>query len=329
MNAAPELPAVAVVIPTHDRATLLREAVDSVLAQTLPRWELVIVDDGSTDETPALLAGVHDPRIRSTRLDVSAERSAARNLGMRMAGAPFVLFLDDDDHLLPSALARLVRALERHTDAVAAVGGRVMFRSDGTRRRARHPRIDRVRSVRTDVFFDWVGFPSQTLFRRDMITRLGGWNEHLTRGEDRELWMRIAGRGPVAFVAEPVAEWRMRDATNAPDAESPAARRTRLLAARAATVRSLGTDERSATLLRASTRWVDGMNAYEAGRYREARSAFAAALRAAPQAVTSPLVGAHTRGMAARAFVGGAMGARTTAWARRALGTEARSRSAR
>jgi glycosyltransferase involved in cell wall biosynthesis len=97
---------VSVIVPTHNRAGLLEQAIDSVLAQTFASFELIVVDDGSTDHTSALLSG-YAGRIRIKR-QINQGVSAARNLGMAAAAGEFIALLDSDDYWLPAKLARQV-----------------------------------------------------------------------------------------------------------------------------------------------------------------------------------------------------------------------------
>jgi len=90
-------PRCSVILPTYNRLRTLPRAVESVLAQDMPEFELIIVDDASTDGTRAWLAGLRDPRIRTARLDHNGGPSAARNAGIAMALAPALAFLDSDD----------------------------------------------------------------------------------------------------------------------------------------------------------------------------------------------------------------------------------------
>jgi glycosyltransferase involved in cell wall biosynthesis len=99
-------PDVSVVIPTRDRLAYLKEAVASVRAQTFGRWELLIVDDASEDETPDWLGSLEDPHIRVIRLDQHVHRAAARNRGLDLAAGEYVIFLDDDDRFRPRTLER-------------------------------------------------------------------------------------------------------------------------------------------------------------------------------------------------------------------------------
>lgn len=111
-------PIVSVVLPTYNRAGTVGRAVRSVLAQTFPGWELLVVDDGSTDETAALFQPYADPRILYIRREQNHGVAAARQLGLTLARAPYVTFLDSDDEYHPEKLAAQVRALRQPGEAV-------------------------------------------------------------------------------------------------------------------------------------------------------------------------------------------------------------------
>src|ERR1041384_7078965 len=97
-------PLVSVVIPTFNRARYLREAIDSVLNQTYPYWELIIVDDGSTDETQSTLETLADARVHVLRRPHEGNVARARNVGLEQAQGRYVAFLDSDDRWMPSKL---------------------------------------------------------------------------------------------------------------------------------------------------------------------------------------------------------------------------------
>ena len=121
-------PLVSVVITTRNRLPLLKDAVASVMTQTLPRCEAVVVDDASTDGTAGWLMAEQAERFRAIILEKNVERGAARNLGFRQSRAPFVLFLDDDDLLRRRALATLYGSLVQEPKAIAVAGGNRLFR---------------------------------------------------------------------------------------------------------------------------------------------------------------------------------------------------------
>jgi len=201
---------VTVVIPTRDRLPLLREAVASVLTQDWPSWEVVVVDDASSDGTSEWIPGVDDARVRGVRLDAHVERSAARNRGLAEARGPLVLFLDDDDRLRPSALRRLSHALDRTPEAVAAFGAKEVFDGTGHRKRIPHPRLQLVRCVWDDVMAGWMFVSGQVLLRADAVREAGGWDEQLVMAEDQDLWLRVSGRRPAVLVPSVVLEQRTR-----------------------------------------------------------------------------------------------------------------------
>jgi hypothetical protein len=211
--------AVTVVIPTRDRLAFLKEAVASVAGQGSPKWQLIVVDDASSDDTAAWLDGLRDPRVESVRCAAHIERSAARNLGMARTVTPYVLFLDDDDCLRPRALHRLSAALEAKPDALAAVGAMSDFDARGHRRRTAHPRWPVTRAAWREVLAGWVAITGQMLFRTDRLRQLGGFDPTMALAEDQELWLRM-GPEPATFIPWVVLDKRAHGASrDAPEAE--------------------------------------------------------------------------------------------------------------
>src|SRR4051812_24472999 len=106
MHSASARGLVSIIIPTYNRAAYLGAAIASVRAQTFADWELIVVDDGSTDETAAMLDELSDPRIRVLRIGHSGSESITRNAGLRLAEGEWVAFLDSDDLWVPEKLER-------------------------------------------------------------------------------------------------------------------------------------------------------------------------------------------------------------------------------
>jgi glycosyltransferase involved in cell wall biosynthesis len=200
--------AVSVVIPTHNRLPLLREAVAAVAAQTFDDWELIVVDDASADGTWEWLTGVDDPPLTPLRLDRNGGRSAALNRGREDANGDLLMFLDDDDLLRPEALATLVGALRDHPQAVAAVGARFRFAG---RSGSRIPHPDHVleRVIWPEVLGSWSAVSGQNLYRADAARRAGPFDVGLRRAEDRDFWLRVAWLGPVVLRPEIVLDYRV------------------------------------------------------------------------------------------------------------------------
>ena len=106
-------PSVSVIIPTHNRGEMLRRAIDSVLSQTYKDFELIIVSDGSADETDKVIVSYTDPRIRFLKHDKSRGASAARNTGIRASIGQYIAFLDDDDEWTLDKLEVQVPVIEK------------------------------------------------------------------------------------------------------------------------------------------------------------------------------------------------------------------------
>jgi len=188
-----------VIIPAYNVAPYIGDAIRSVLAQPVPGWRIVVVDDGSTDETAAVVRRFAAPRIKLIQ-QVNAGVSAARNAGAAAGASDAVLFLDADDWLGPDALAALSAALAASPDAVAAVGPYARVRPGGrvsllSRFRPSADLLARL-LVRNE-------FPNggHLLIRRRAMAAGGGFRTDLRYGEDWECWIRLALQGQ--FVAAP------------------------------------------------------------------------------------------------------------------------------
>ncbi len=188
---------VTAIIPTYNRAGMVGEAVASVLAQTFADLELVVVDDGSTDDTAGALSRFDDPRL-AVRRTPNRGVAAARNLGIRLARGRLVAFLDSDDVWLPEKLARQVAFME-HTGHAASQTQETWIR----RGRRVNPR--RVHLKRDGDFFQsalalCLVSPSSAMVRREFLDRLGGFDESLLACEDYDLWLRMLLRGPIGLL---------------------------------------------------------------------------------------------------------------------------------
>ena len=188
-------PAVTVVIPTHNRARYVRDAIESVLGQTCRDFELIVVDDGSKDET-ARVVQAFGPRVRYVYQE-ERERAAARNQGIARAAGRYVAFLDSDDLWLPDHLEAGLEAFARAPEA-----GLVFSRWYLVDQSARILSKNKTPALTGDVLERLVaGFSagacnaSSCLVRKDVIDQAGRFNEDraLSGSEDWELWARVAG----------------------------------------------------------------------------------------------------------------------------------------
>lgn len=195
-------PLVAVIIPTFNRASLIERAVRSVCNQTFRDFELVVVDDGSTDGTADLLLFKNsDPRLRYTRLKENRGVSAARNTGVKATSAPWLAFLDSDDEWLPEKLEKQVRWTKEHPDMRIVQTKEIWIRHG---RRVNPPKTHEKSGG--DLFAASLErcmiTPSSVMLLRALFEETGGFNESFTACEDYDLWLRVASRCPVGLVNE-------------------------------------------------------------------------------------------------------------------------------
>jgi hypothetical protein len=296
------MPAAAVVIPTRNRRATLERAIGSVTAQTVSDWELVVVDDASTDETVQFLDGLQDPRIRVERLEQHGERSVARNRGLERVSAPAVLFLDDDDELLPSSLEGLSQALARHPSACVAVGAAI-HDVDGVRRRQSFPKRPHVLDVRLELLAGWVGLGGQSLMRTDHVRDLGGWQGGLSVAEDQELWLRLCDRGPVAIVPDAVLVHR----PHGLEGDAPDFRDVERGVVAAHLNATPAGDGRAGRAAQAREHLRDADISFQQGSYRFALGATIRGIASAPFLLGSPLVGPTIAKGLLNAVVAGAL----------------------
>jgi len=208
-------PAVSIITPAYDVARFVGATLDSVLAQTVAGWEMVVVDDGSQDGTAAVVASRRDPRIRLIR-QANAGVSAARSRAIAEARGGAILFLDADDWLAPDALARLCAAIKAAPEAVGAYGAFAFMAEDAgpddpplRRKTGPFPAGDILERLLVENLFANGG---HLLLRRAAVDRAGSFLSHIRYGEDWEYWVRLALQGPFAVVpgAEPLLFVRQR-----------------------------------------------------------------------------------------------------------------------
>jgi glycosyltransferase involved in cell wall biosynthesis len=194
---------VSVLIGTYNNGPTLRRAIDAVLAQTVSDLELIVVDDGSTDDSRAIVEGVDDPRVRILSMGRNVGIARSLNVGIESARAPFVVVQDADDYSAPERLERQLAALSA-SPAVAVVGCRMLeVTEDG------QPLIPRTSFAAGDVRGTLMRFNpipnSSAAFRRDAVLAVGGYDPRYRYAMEYDLWLRLAERWVVMTLDEPLA----------------------------------------------------------------------------------------------------------------------------
>ncbi len=200
---------VAVIIPAHNHARCLPKSVSSALQQTAPPAEVIVVDDGSTDDTERVAREFPD-RVRYIRQE-NRGPSSARNRGARAASAELVAFLDADDYWAPEFLACCVEFLDHHSECVAVSTGLRFHHLDGRISEAPPTLPAKPRQepfVIEDFFAFWAEHDhirtGSCVLRRNALEAAGWQREDLRIAEDLELWAILATRGKWGFIPKPM-----------------------------------------------------------------------------------------------------------------------------
>jgi glycosyltransferase involved in cell wall biosynthesis len=206
-------PLVSTIIPTYNRAGLVCDAIDSVLGQTYPNVEVIVVDDGSTDTTLETL-GRYGNKIQVIQ-QTNAGPSAARNRGIKSAKGDIIAFLDSDDLWLPTKLNRQVAILMRADKSVPCCLCNAIMRCDDGEQRffdmaLLRPQYDEglwlnVAQVLSSRF---VFFNQAVAIRRQALDKAGLFDESLLFMEDHDMALRMALMGPWTYIKEPLVVWR-------------------------------------------------------------------------------------------------------------------------
>jgi glycosyltransferase involved in cell wall biosynthesis len=191
-------PLVTAIIPTRNRCETLRRALESVYAQNWEAMEVVVVDDASTDDTPALLKEYSEKKgLRYYRNDQAKGAAVSRNVAIGHATGEYIAGLDDDDLWHPQRIEMLMNALE---PGVAGVTSYDLFIRNGKKRLWKKPGLNTHHDL---LLYNRVG--NQILTKKEYLTAVGGFDESLPSAQDYDLWIRLTVEfGPIKVVKEPL-----------------------------------------------------------------------------------------------------------------------------
>jgi glycosyltransferase involved in cell wall biosynthesis len=201
---------VSVIIPVWNAESTIAEAIDSVLSQTFRDFELIVVDDGSTDRTPDILASYGD-RIKTLRRANSGP-AAARNAAVAAASGEYLAFIDSDDRWMPEMLARTAAILDADPGCAMAYCNLAMIDSKGESLGTSLIRGDCAHAPSMEEILArmWPIMPSGALIRRSAFERCGGFREEFRHAgyEDAFLWLTLREQGHFRYIDESLAQWR-------------------------------------------------------------------------------------------------------------------------
>ena len=203
-------PAVSIILPTYNGLPYLREAIESVRAQTFANWELIVIDDGSTDDSVRWLESLPEPRLRILTGEHIAHPARLRNRGIASARAPWIAFIDWDDRWKANKLERQLDYHAARPELQWSYTGRVIIDADGNpfhhpRHRPWQPHSGRI-LLPLLALDAKIALPS-VLVRRSLLDRVGGFADQ-PWSADYELWIRLAQAVECGLVDEPLVEIR-------------------------------------------------------------------------------------------------------------------------
>jgi glycosyltransferase involved in cell wall biosynthesis len=194
---------VSIVIPTYNQAHFIGEALESALRQSRPADEVLVVDNGSTDETPAVVRSYADVRyVRQENQGICG----SSNRGIREATGDYLVLLHSDDRLLPQHLEVSFRAFRKHPESAFVCGDYRWFGAEGLWHK--HDCSPTPDYYATLLRYNFIGPPLVAMFRREVLLRQGGFRPEFLGADDQELYLRIARTYPIHCHHEVIAEYR-------------------------------------------------------------------------------------------------------------------------
>ena len=194
-------PKVSICIPTYNRKDYLRQTLDSVYAQTYKDYEVVVVDDGSADETGEMIKKAAYPNLRYCWQE-NAGDAAARNRLIKLAEGEFITFIDSDDLLMPDAVERMIKAMESEGGNVVVYGPYLRIDRDGnitgSSRRKLYSGF-----ITTQLFENILVHSCGSMFPKKVLQEAGGFNESLKVCSDYDLWLRLSLKYRFIALSEP------------------------------------------------------------------------------------------------------------------------------
>lgn len=204
----PEAPLVSVIIPSYNSAQYVAAAVESILAQSYPHVEIIVVDDGSTDNTAAVMAAyAANPRVRYIRQE-NGGVSRARNHGIEQSSGQYIGFLDADDTWLPSKLKLQMAVFQRDPNCKACYGAYILVDADLNEIGIRHsPRRGRTLEDLL-IHGNVIGNICTVVCERSLFEKVGGFDPALSQCADWDMWVRLAAHTEFVYIDEPLVTYR-------------------------------------------------------------------------------------------------------------------------
>ena len=206
-------PTVSVIIPTYNRANLIGKAIKSVLKQTYQDFEIIVINDGSTDNTEDVIRGFPDKRVEYIKkYKKNKGISVARNIGIKVAMGKYIALLDSDDEWLPEKLDKQINVLQSESPKVGVVYSNALYIDESGKNINR--KLDNSKKAEGNIYEDLlgkycVGYPSSFLIKKECLNRVGLFDDLLSGQEDWDMWIRIAKYYRFSLIKIPLVKYRL------------------------------------------------------------------------------------------------------------------------
>lgn len=201
-------PKVTVLMSVYNGEKYLKEAVDSILSQTFTDFEFLIIDDASTDRTPEILRSYRDPRIRIITNEENLGLTKSLNRGLALVMGKYIARMDADDISYPQRIEEQVKYLEEFQN-VGLVGSSFEIIDESGNIVSRNVYKNYTsENIYYKLIFNNCIAHSSVMYRRDLVIKIGGYNERLTRTQDYDLWSKISKRSRIEIIDEVLLKWR-------------------------------------------------------------------------------------------------------------------------
>lgn len=186
-------PVVSILMATYNRASIIAQTIQSIQKQTIQNWQLVIADDGSSDETPTVVKEwiQKEPRITYVRSEVNQGISKNYNMGFSKCVAPYIAMIDDDDPWCDEKkLEKQLAFLDKNKEFVGCGGGAIVINSEG-KELYRYLKPETNEQIKNRMLFSNPMANSTTMFRKDIAEKVGWYDGSIRYAGDRDFWMKI------------------------------------------------------------------------------------------------------------------------------------------
>ena len=221
------MPTISVIIPTYNRCSLLAQTISSVLAQDYGDFEILVIDDGSTDNIKQIICEIKDSRIKYFHKD-NGGASSARNLGLKNAHGQFICFLDSDDLWSDNFLSTMTGCLLKNPQYGAAYCMRTLLFEDGSTKSSYQKEFFFSGQVTAQLFQKTFIQTSTICLRKEVLEGIF-FDESLTNGEDVDVWLKVSARTKFLFVPDVQIIYRQRMVSDAAGFDSKYCNRIRVL----------------------------------------------------------------------------------------------------